>query len=140
MLFSHFQKSENKGFSLIELLLVTASVGFLVLLLGNLPNSISLIGQSRKESLAREIAVKKIEDWRTIQYINLANGQSSINDQRMRLLPEGNGVSFIEDCDPLVCTQGERAKQVTVTVRWQELGKAKEVKIKTLIAEGGLNQ
>lgn len=134
------QLRNNVGFSLVELLLVITAVGFLVILLGSIPNSLNLIGKSKHESLAREIVVKEIEDKRNISYINLANGETNIIDARINLFPSGNGKTLVEDCDPLICTNSENAKQITVTVTWKEAGKQQTTRLKTIIAEGGLNQ
>lgn len=137
-------RNDPKGFSLIELLLVSLSVGFLVLLLANLPNSINLIGKSRQESLAREIISKAVEDRRAIAYINLSPGETPINDQRINLLPDGAGKILVEDCNPVnfpsICPNSENVKLVTVTISWKTAGKFQEAKVKTIIAEGGLNQ
>jgi hypothetical protein len=132
----------SKGTSLIELILVFGAVGFLILLLGNLPSSIGLIGKSRYQSVAREVAVKQIEDKRVIQFSNLAIGTENIVDSRLNALPSGAGTILVEPCDLSVCSQTEidRAKKLTVTVTWKEGSDNKEVKLKTLIGEGGLNQ
>lgn len=134
------KKTEGNGFSFVELLLVIAAVGFLVVLLGSIPNSLNLIGKSKHESLAREILSKEIEDKRNITYANLVLGETNISDSRLVLLPSGEGKTLIEDCNPSICTNGENAKQVTVTVTWKEAGKLQTAKIKTLTGEGGLNQ
>ena len=128
------------GFSLIELLLLITAVGFLVILIGSLPNSIQLIGRSKHQSIVREIIAKQIEDKRAVTYINLTPGETSITDQRLSLLPEGSGKTLIEECDASICQNSEGVKQITVTVTWKEAGKLQTTKIKTLIAEGGLNQ
>lgn len=141
MLFSQQQKLLNRrqsGVSLIEILLVIAIIGFLGLLIGNLPNSIGLIGKAKRVSLAREIASAKIESLRQTGFVNLAIGESAISDSRLTSLTASIGKALVEDCDPIVCTQAESAKQITVTVSWKDLGKDQEVKIKTLISEGGL--
>ena len=129
---------KQSGVSLVEILLVIAVIGFLGLLIGNLPNSIGLIGKAKRVSLAREIASAKIESLRQTGFVNLSLGESAISDSRLTALPESFGKALIEDCDSLVCTQAESAKQITVTVSWKDLGKDQEVKIKTLISEGGL--
>lgn len=128
------------GVSLIELLLVIALVGFLVLLIANLPNSINLIGKANHQSIALKIASKTIEDKRGVKYVNLANGTSPLSDPRLNNLPHSTGQVMVEDCDIAVCTQGEAAKQITATVTWKESGKNQEVSLKTLVSEGGLNQ
>jgi len=130
---------KNRGMSLIEVLLVVAAVGFLILLLGNLPNSIKLVGYSGHQSLAREIAIKAIEDTRALPYANLANGSFTLADPRISSLPSGFATKLIEDCSLTICTQGEIAKQVAITISWKEGPDLKNVNIETIIAEGGLN-
>ena len=137
---ANFPNHNDRGVSLVEILLVIASVSFLMLLMANIPNSISLIGQVKRVSLALQIAQKQIEDRRNVVFLNLANGTSAITDSRIHSLPEGGGSVLIDDCGPLICTQSEVAKQISVTVSWKESGKDKDVKLQTLISEGGLNQ
>lgn len=129
---------KSRGVSLVEVLLVVAAVGFLTLLLANLPNSIKLVGFSDHQSLAREVAAKSVEDIRSIPYANLANGTFSISDSRLSSLPTGSGSKVIADCAAPICTQGESAKQVTVTISWKEGGKTRNIILKTIVAEGGL--
>lgn len=145
MLFFPWVRLENKwrsqrGVSLIETLLVVVVVGGIVLLMANLPNAIGLIARSRHLSLAREIAAKQIEDKKDTSYINLVNDTSAISDPRMSLLPTGSGQVVVEDCDPLICTNSENIKQITVTINWMENSKLQSVSLKTLIGEGGVNQ
>lgn len=130
----------EKGFSLIESLLVVAIIGSVVFLIANIPNALMLIGKSRHVSLAREIAVKQVEDKRTINYGNLVNDNSPISDTRLNLLPQGSGTVEVTDCDPAICTQGENIKVVTVTVNWQDNAKLQTVSLTTMIGEGGINQ
>lgn len=130
----------QKGFSLIEALLVVVIIGSVVFLIANIPNALMLIGKSRHVSLAREIAVKQVEDKRTINYGNLVNDNSPISDTRLNLLPQGSGTVEVSDCDPSICTQGENIKVVTVTVLWQDNAKLQTVSLTTMIGEGGINQ
>lgn len=132
-------KSE-KGVSLIESLLVVVAVAIIVVLLANLPNAINLINKSKHLSLAREIALKQLEDKRSISYINLANDTTAIVDNRFESLPQGSGTVVVADCDPLICTSGESIKKITVTISWKEGSTQQQFKIDTFIGEGGLNQ
>ncbi|MBI2040335.1 hypothetical protein HYT18_04650 [Candidatus Microgenomates bacterium] len=132
--------SNEKGVSLVESLLVIFAVGFIVLLLANLPNAMFLINKSKHLSLAREIAVKQLEDKRSTSYANLVNGSSAITDTRITSLPDGSGTIEVEDCDENICTSQERIKQVNVTINWQESAKPQTVSLETFIGEGGLNQ
>lgn len=131
---------QESGVSLIESLLVVVVIGVLVFLLASIPNSLMLITKSRHASLAREIAVKQIEDKKTINYTNLVNDNSPVNDTRLSLLPQSGGTVVVEDCLVAICTNGEHIKQITVTVNWQDNNKSQEVILKTMIGEGGINQ
>lgn len=134
------QTINQSGASLVELIMVFAVVGFLILLLGNLPSSIGLIGKSRYQGIAREIVAKQIEDKRIVQYDNLANGTENISDSRLTILPEAQGTIITEDCSQTVCTQDENAKEITVSLSWKDGSDMKTISLKTLIAQGGLNQ
>lgn len=131
---------KEQGVSLVEILLVMALVGFLVLIIANLPNSIGLIGKANHQSQALKIASKAIEDKRAVSFANLASGTSPLSDSRLNNLPQGAGQVAVEDCDVTVCTQGEIAKKITATVIWKESGQNQQVNLQTLVAEGGLNQ
>lgn len=134
-------KSVRKnGFSLVESLLVVVLIGFIILLMSNLPSAIGLIRKSNSLSLAREIAAKQIEDKRAISYVNLVNDNTPIVDSRINSLPAGSGTVTVEDCDSAICTNSELVKMVTVTVNWRENNKDQSLTLKTFIAEGGLNQ
>lgn len=134
----------NKGFSLIELLLVIIIVGTSIFLLANLPNALNLVTKSNHVSLAREIAAKQIEDKRSLSYANLVPDTSSISDSRLFLLPSSSGTVKVEDCDPMVhpqfCPNSEHIKIVTVTINWQDNNKSQTISLNTLIGEGGINQ
>ncbi|MDD5416006.1 MAG: prepilin-type N-terminal cleavage/methylation domain-containing protein [Candidatus Daviesbacteria bacterium] len=132
-------KSES-GFSLIESLLVVVVVGLLVFLLASIPNSLILITKSKHVSLAREIAVKQIEDKRTINYANLVTDNSPISDSRLAALPQGSGTVTVGDCDPTICTNGEQIKEITVSLNWLDNNKTQTLTLKAMIGEGGINQ
>lgn len=132
-------KSEH-GESLIEILLVIVTLGFIVLLVSNIPNAISLIQRSKYLGLAREIAVKQLEEKRQMPFSSLVNDSTNISDPRISLIPKALGSVVTEDCDISVCTNSENIKQVTVTVAWTENNKQKQVLLKTLIGEGGLGK
>ena len=130
----------QKGVSFIETLVVVVIIGSTVFLMAAIPNALVLISKSKHLSLAREIAVKQIEDKRAINYSNLVNDGLPISDSRLSLLPQGSGTVEVVDCDPAVCTNGEYIKQVTVSVNWLDNNKPQTVILKTLIGEGGINQ
>lgn len=132
--------NRQSGFSLIEHLLVIAIVASMVFLLANLPSALGLINKSKHLSLAREVAVKQIEDKRTLKYKDLTVGSSNIDDSRLNLLPQASGTILTEDCDPQLCTNSEHIKQVTVSINWKDNNKTQSVSLKTLISKNGLNK
>ena len=131
---------DEKGASLIEVILVVLALGVIVILMANLPNALGLITKSKHVSIAREIALKQIEDKRATSYINLVNGTNSISDSRLNLLLGGAGEVVISDCDVSICTNSEPVKLIEVKVSWTNNNKSQEVKLQTFIGEGGLNQ
>lgn len=130
----------QKGFSLVEILLVIMVVGLIVALISNLPNSISLIGSSKRYSIAKDIATKELENLRLNGYDNLgSNGTSSFNDSRLTSLTSSTATLTIADCPGTVCKNGETdVKQVTVTLTWKEKNQTRSINLATLISKGGL--
>lgn len=138
--FSYTQgKHGRSGFTLVETLLVVFVAGLLIFLMANLPNAFNLISKSKNASLAREIAIKQIEDKRSIGFDNLALGTETISDTRIALLPQAAGSLSVEDCPVEICTNNEQIKLVSVLVTWKENNKEQKVELRTLIGLGGLN-
>lgn len=131
---------KQRGASLVEPLLVLVIIASTVFLIANIPNALTLIGKSKHMSLAKEIASKQIEDKRNISFENLVNDEATIIDSNISLLPNGTGSVVVADCDPLICTNSENIKKVTVTVSWKDNTKNQTVVLSTLIGEGGINQ
>ncbi len=128
----------TKGFSLMEVVVVVMIAGFIVIILAQLPNSLGLIGNSKHESLAKQIAAKKIEDLRSQTYDNLVNGQAVVTDSRFSELPSASGEVLVEDCPATICKDNEQTKKITVTINWKDTGKDKKLNVNTLISKGGL--
>lgn len=130
-----------KGFSLIEIILVVFIVGFMVLFIANIPTSLKIVGVSSRESTAKEIALKVVEDLRAQSYDNLANTSDpppSVSDLRLNSLPSPSAIYTIIDCPLSICTNGELVKQAKVEISWVEAGSSRSVELTTLIAKGGL--
>lgn len=130
----------ESGVSLLESLLVVVVVGMTVILMANIPNALGLITKSRNLSLAREIAAKQLEDKRAISFANLVLDTTPISDIRISLLPEGAGTVTVTDCDPLICTNGEHLKKISIILSWKDNNKTQTINLDTFIGEGGLNQ
>lgn len=129
-----------KGLSLIEIILAVMAVGFLILLVANLPPSINAIAKSRRLSLAGNIATKQTDLLRKRGYASLVNGSTTFIDPDLSKLPGGSGSYEVAECPGTVCTQGEKLKQIKVLVHWQEGSQLFNAQISTLVAEGGVSQ
>lgn len=128
----------SQGFSLVEMIVVVAIAGMIILILGNIPSSLGLIGGSKQEATVNQIINKKIEDLRSQGYDNLANGTTTISDTRLSSLPGSSSQVIIEDCPAGTCNNGELIKKVTIKVSWKASNKDKSIEVKTLISQGGL--
>lgn len=130
----------QRGVSLVEIILVVVAIGFIVILMANLPNALGLVTKARHISLAKELASKQIEDKRATSYTNLVNGTTPITDTRISLLPQGSGIVEVVDCNVQICTNSEEVKHIKVTVAWQDNQKEQTIMLETFIGTGGLNQ
>ena len=137
---SYLKNAFEKGFSFVEILLVIMVLGLIVTLIANLPNSITLIGSSKRYSLAKDIATKELENIRLKGYDNLGSiGTSTFSDSRLSSLASGSATLTIADCPVSICKNDETdIKQVTVTLTWREKNQTRTINLATLIAEGGL--
>lgn len=127
-----------KGFSIIEVLIALFATGAIVLVIANIPNVLTLVRGSQSESKVREVAAKKIEDIRLSGYDNLANGSTALTDPKLNSLAGFTGVVLTEDCPVDLCTSGEVAKKITITITWSENTQPKRFSVTTLVAKGGL--
>lgn len=135
-------RTNQRGVSLVELILVVMAIAFLALMIANLPSSISSINKSRNMSLARDIASKKIEYFREQEFSTLLNETNSFMDDSLLKLPLGQASYEITNCPESVCSEdvSSKIKQVKVFVLWRESGEEKKVELTTLLGEEGLGQ
>lgn len=133
-------KNCQRGMSMVEIVLVIGVVIFIFLLINSLPGSISIIGRSKHTSIAKDVASKEIEYLRQQTYANLSVGSGTFTDANLQNLPNSSATYDIENCPAIICTGGEKVKQVSVTVSWLESGNTKQVKLNTLVAQGGVGQ
>ena len=125
----------------MEILLIIAVSGIIILVLANVPSSLGLIGSSNYESIAKQIATQAIEDTRSKPYDNLANNipnGTPISDTRLSKIPMGTARLYIEDCPQSICVNSEDVKKVSVKVTWKEK-QNKNIDIATFISRGGLH-
>lgn len=134
--------SKQKGFTLLEAVIVIVVIGFVLLLIANIPFSFSLNNKSRHKDIAREIASKRMEELRKTSYANIALGQTQVADSRINNLPQGSATLNVEQCPTSDCLDPkvrEKTKKVTVTITWRELEIDEKIEVFTLMSESGLN-
>ncbi len=132
--------SAQRGISLVELLIVTTTIGFLAILIAAIPNAITSVTKSQHRSLARNIASKQINYLRQQGFANLANGSSSFTDLDLEKLPQSSALQEISNCPVEVCTNNESVKSVQVTVAWVDSGATQSATLSTLVGLGGIGQ
>lgn len=126
------------GFSLIEVIIVIFLLGAILLVIANIPQVIRLVTGTQYESIIREVTAQKVEDIRLAGFDSLADGTTTISDPRLNSLPNLSGNTIIEPCPFSLCTNGELAKQVTITFTWTDNAEPKRFSVTTLVAKGGL--
>lgn len=129
---------KEKGVSLIEIILVVAAVGILILLVASLPQSITSIRKSNNTSLAKEIAARELDLLRRQPYQSFIKGTFNFSDVNLLKLSSASASYEIADCPTEICTQNEDAKRIKVDINWFEGKDIKNVELLTIVAEGGL--
>lgn len=135
-----FNKSfrSSRGFSLFEILLVVTIVGFLVVIIGNIPAIYKRVNQSNYQSIAKSIISQKIEDLRSVSFDSLSNGVFNIIDDRLASLPSGAGTYTIIDCPTTICKNQETLKEVDLVISWNEKDQITSAKVVTFISDKSL--
>ncbi len=138
-----FLVEKQAGVTLVELILALLVVSALIIILSNLPSSLSAISRNRNGSIARDAASKQMEYLRRLGYDNLPP-TGSFSDSSLNSLPFATASFEVDPCPVTICTSGdpnrEPAKLVKVDVSWNESGDNKKIDLTTLISKGGLGQ
>lgn len=121
---------KKDGFTLIEVLLTIAFVAIISTILFSAVNVWRSVRHLQWQTIAYNIAKHKIEDIRNTEFASLPSS-GSFSDSQMSRLPNASGQ---------VTVSGADLKEITVTISWVQEGGAKNLNLKTLISEGGLNK
>jgi prepilin-type N-terminal cleavage/methylation domain-containing protein len=122
---------KNTGFTLIEVLVAIAIVGFVVIMHDLVVRSLVASQFSRNKELALTVASHKLEELRGLGYSSLPVS-GSFADTTLSALPSGTASITVSNYNAGV-------KHVTVTVSWTEqTAGARSVVLDTLIAQAGV--
>lgn len=131
---------KQRGFSLIEIVVVVFLVAILALIIASLPQTVSSINKSRHASIARDIASKQVDYLRKQTYSNLPLGLNNFSDPNLSTLPQATATYEVSDCPLEVCAASEQLKEAVIRVSWNESGEPKNIELTTLIGQGGVGQ
>ena len=129
--------SNNDGFTLVELVVVTAVVGLMIISLGNLFIGIgSIQRQADRLAIADRIAEDKIESLRNAHYNTLTNSPPSLdftNELPADLPTPRSGLITISEPNPGI-------KRLEVIITYKESSRTKTVQLSALIGNIGISQ
>ncbi|MCL5783886.1 MAG: hypothetical protein M1142_00825 [Patescibacteria group bacterium] len=132
--------SFQAGVSLIEIVVIIVAVSFLSMIVSSMPLSISSIASSKHASIAKDVAERQLDYLRRQTYPLLANGTTVFSDASLGALSGASAFYDVQGCPAEICQNGEKAKQVSVTINWNEAGNNKTVNLTTLVGQGGVGQ
>lgn len=123
---------ENKGFSIIEIIISLFIVGLLFVMYQSSVNVLAINEFSKHREQALRIAHAKIEELRAVPFGSIPVS-GSLEDPILDLLPAGSAELSVIDASGSL-------KQVTVTVFWQERKAAggSKIELSTLISKNGI--
>ncbi|MBI4049544.1 MAG: type II secretion system protein [Candidatus Doudnabacteria bacterium] len=124
--------TDQKGISLIE---VIVSMGIILVLFILYIAAQNTVVQSRKlryENLAYHVANKQMEELRGTSFATLPLS-GTISDSMLSQIPSGSGNFSVTDYSGF-----SGLKELVVTVSWND-GVSKQIQLKTVAGSGGIN-
>jgi len=120
------------GFSLIEIVISLALIAVTLIGYYAALRTITLTRQSKHQSLAVQLATKKIEELKATAFSSLPSG-GVIDDPLLLSLPSATSTFSLADY-----SGSNQIKKVTVTIKWQEPNGQKTVEFTSLLIANGL--
>ncbi len=140
-------KARSKGFSLVEVLVVTAMLGMVSLsLIGVFAYGFKLVSKAKQVTMATQVAQVQVERLRNTDYdaIPVAPGAPtalSATDYPFLFTPDG--ICFLANARETVSvTPGtdEMLKRLDVSITWDSQGHPMRKDVVTYIAKDGINR
>lgn len=122
----------NQGFTLIELVV---TIGLMAVTLFSYFVVLQTIAANRflqHQTLAYQVALKKVEELKSLPFASLPAG-GSFTDSALSVLSQPQASLTISDYGG-----SAQLKEATVIISWREMAQTKQVEIKTLLTEGGI--
>ena len=127
----------DKGFSLIELLIAVTILAFGLLAVAGL-QATAIKGNSHGNTIsqATSLAEDRIEEIRNMDYADIYNPNPPTTDPNPYIESNVNGTIYRRETFVEVDTPVAGLKRVTITVRWVSKG-PHQVILRTIVANGG---
>lgn len=134
MLNQNSKKNNQKGFTLIEVVITIFIIGVTLVIYYVTSQTVLVNKGNRYKEIAVRIADQKMENLRTTSYSSLP-ATGSFTDPLLSSIPNGTGAIT-------VTALNAKTKDVVVTVSWLNptTGTTQQVTLETYITEGGLGQ
>lgn len=140
-------KAPSKGFSLVEVLVVTALLGMAALsLIGVFAYGFKLVHKAKQVTLATQVAQVQVERFRNTDYdaIPVANGTAvALDATQYPFLFTPDGVCYLQNARETVSVSpgiDENLKRLDVTITWNAQGQPMRKDLVTYIAKDGINR
>lgn len=126
---------EEKGFTVLEVIVATAISGVLLLSLVTLVNSLNVVNdRARDLTIVNALAENKIESLRSVSYVGLADGVTDFTDELPDFITGAKSATYTLSSP----TAGIR--QMDMTISFQDRGATRTLTYRTLIGELGVGQ
>ena len=129
------RKNNQKGFTVVELMITIGICGVIVPALAVGLNSLTVINnRARDLALVNIIAQNKVEILRSSGYNSLSNGTTDFTSELPTTIASPKSATYI------ISSPATGVKDVSIKVSYSEYGKTLTIDYETLISEIGVGQ
>jgi prepilin-type N-terminal cleavage/methylation domain-containing protein len=125
-------RQKQNGFTLVELIVGLGIIAAALFSYFAVLKTVTLTRFAKHQALAYQVAVKKIEELKTLPFASLPAG-GPFSESALSALPQAQANLTVADYGG-----SASIKEITVTVGWQESAGGKSVELKTLLTGGGI--
>lgn len=131
-MFQETRKHVASGLSLVEIIVTIGLIAMTLLSYFMVLKTTALTRLSQRQTLAYQIALKKVEELKSLP-LSALPASGFFSDTALSALPQASANLIIGDY-----AGSTQIKEVEIIIIWQEANGQKEVKINTLLTEGGI--
>ncbi|MGB8953359.1 MAG: prepilin-type N-terminal cleavage/methylation domain-containing protein [Candidatus Aminicenantales bacterium] len=129
------EKSQDDGFSLIEILVAIVILATVLMTLVTVfVYGFNVISRTRQVALATQIAQEEVEIIRNMPFDDILNLGTTFTNDKISRLHNGQGALALEN------SEGNDIKKLTVSITWAYRGQTQRKDVVTLITREGINK